>query len=162
MSCGRRLVGTDAPDFNITLEGRLSSAAFAPSTTSARPWAWRQKRFQIGKATDLVLAFLLSKKAFYDRSNVPCRFIGHTMAGRHAAAARLAGGARFSLASPAGALFGLLPGSRGAEVEMLSADFLKTAQLLRTRYPELEVVLPLVNAKRREQLSASRPRLRRI
>ncbi|MNT44865.1 Lipid-A-disaccharide synthase [compost metagenome] len=34
---------------------------------------------------------------------------------------------------------------------MLSADFLKTAQLLRTRYPDLELVVPLVNAKRREQ-----------
>lgn len=45
----------------------------------------------------------------------------------------------------------LLPGSRGAEVEMLSADFLKTAQLLRTTYPDLQVVVPLVNAKRREQ-----------
>ncbi|VTP66239.1 Lipid-A-disaccharide synthase [Serratia rubidaea] len=45
----------------------------------------------------------------------------------------------------------LLPGSRGAEVEILSADFLQTAQLLRTRYPDLEVVVPLVNAKRREQ-----------
>ena len=42
-------------------------------------------------------------------------------------------------------------GSRGAEVEMLSADFLKTAQILRKTYPDLEVVVPLVNAKRREQ-----------
>lgn len=45
----------------------------------------------------------------------------------------------------------MLPGSRGAEVEMLSADFLKTAQRLRTHYPALEIVVPLVNAKRREQ-----------
>lgn len=34
---------------------------------------------------------------------------------------------------------------------MLSADFLKTAQILRKTYPDLEVVVPLVNAKRREQ-----------
>ena len=34
---------------------------------------------------------------------------------------------------------------------MLSADFLKTAQILRDSYPDLEVVVPLVNAKRREQ-----------
>ncbi len=34
---------------------------------------------------------------------------------------------------------------------MLSADFLKTAQLLRATYPDLQVVVPLVNAKRREQ-----------
>ncbi len=34
---------------------------------------------------------------------------------------------------------------------MLSADLLKTAQILRDTYPDLEVVVPLVNAKRREQ-----------
>jgi lipid-A-disaccharide synthase len=34
---------------------------------------------------------------------------------------------------------------------MLSGDFLKTAQLLRTHFPGLEVVVPMVNTKRREQ-----------
>lgn len=45
----------------------------------------------------------------------------------------------------------LLPGSRHAEVEMLSADFIKTAQLLKQQIPMLHIVVPLVNAKRRIQ-----------
>lgn len=146
-------VGIDAPDFNITLEGRLKRAGIRTiHYVSPSVWAWRQKRvFKIGRNTDLVLAFLPFEKAFYDRFEVPCRFIGHTMADAMPLQPdKLAARRELGIAADALCL-ALLPGSRNAEVEMLSADFLKTAQRLRLRYPALEIVVPLVNASRRAQ-----------
>jgi lipid-A-disaccharide synthase len=146
-------VGIDAPDFNIRLEGRLKRNNIRTiHYVSPSVWAWRQKRvFKIGRNTDLVLAFLPFEKAFYDRFNVPCRFIGHTMADAMPLQPDKAAARRELGIADEAICLALLPGSRHAEVEMLSADFLRAAQLLRVRYPSLEIVVPLVNAKRRVQ-----------
>lgn len=149
-------IGIDAPDFNIPLEGKLKRQGITTiHYVSPSVWAWRQNRIvKIGRNTNLVLAFLPFEKAFYDRHQVPCRFIGHTMADAIALQPDKQR-ARQQLAIAEHALcLALLPGSRHAEVAMLSADFLRAAQLLSQQFPELQIIVPCSNAKRQQQFTA--------
>ena len=154
-------IGIDAPEFNLYVEDKLKAQGIKTvHYVSPSVWAWRQKRiYKIARATDLVLAFLPFEKAFYDRFNVPCRFVGHTMADsiplkpdRHEACNVLN-------IDEKQRYMAILVGSRSAEVELLSEPFLQTALRLKEKFPDLKFLVPLINQKRRQQFEQFKARL---
>lgn len=154
-------IGIDAPDFNLTVELKLKKQGIKTiHYVSPSVWAWKSWRIhKIAKATNLVLAFLPFEKAFYDKHNVPCIFVGHTLADKlPLIREKLEARSRLKLDDKQ-KIMAILPGSRKAEVEKLGPIFLQTAQKIHEKHSDYSFIVPLVNECRKQQFQAQLKKL---
>jgi len=147
-------IGVDAPDFNLPLAAKLHAEGI-PTVHYVSPsiWAWREKRVKkIQGKIDLMLTLFPFEVDFYKKHQVAAQFVGHPLADElqfNASAQEARQQLGLDLAKP---VLGVLPGSRTKEVQALGAVFLQTAQVLKAKYPDLQLVIPTVRADLKAQL----------
>jgi len=150
-------IGIDAPEFNLGLEETLKNGGILTAHfVSPSVWAWRQKRIiKIKRAVDLMMTLFPFEEAIYRQHQIRVAHVGHPLADelplqidREAARKRL------NLPADVKVL-AVLPGSRGSELQHLSAPFIAAMNVLQQRDPALHFAVPCANAKRRAQFEHS-------
>jgi lipid-A-disaccharide synthase len=148
-------IGIDAPDFNLPVELALKQAGIKTvHYVSPSVWAWRHKRiFKIANATDLVLSLLPFEKAFYDKYQVPCTFVGHTMADTMPLDVNKAEQKLVLGLDPNTPVMAVMPGSRSNEIKLLAPDFLLAAAKLQQQQPQLQLITNMVTEQKAAQFA---------
>lgn len=145
------LITIDSPDFCLRVARRVRAAApdipiihyVAPSV-----WAWRPGRAaKMARSVDHVLALLPFEPPYLQAAGMTCDFVGHPVATLPRAQADEIAALRAELGIRADQrMLLVLPGSRRGEVSRLGPIFADVIGRLRTRDPDLAVVVPAAGA----------------
>jgi len=151
------LICVDYKEFNFKL------ATFAKQHgikvlfyVSPQVWAWRPGRVvKYGKVIDMMAVIFPFEVPFYQRENVPVRYVGHPSVDKvrpkYTKADALA---EFNL-NPNAPIIGILPGSRSDEINRMLPIMLRAAEKIQQSQPNAQFVLPQADSVSDELLQAS-------
>ncbi|MCP3674231.1 MAG: lipid-A-disaccharide synthase [Gammaproteobacteria bacterium] len=146
-------IGIDAPEFNLDLELKLKQAGIKTvHYVSPSVWAWREKRIiKIKSAVDYMLTLFPFEKNIYQQHQIPVSCVGHPLAEMLVLKPETQKFREELGLDIDNKVLAMLPGSRGSEIKFLGPLFIDAAVRLKAEFPNLQIVVPLVNKKRYEQ-----------
>ncbi|MEC6739437.1 lipid-A-disaccharide synthase [Acinetobacter baumannii] len=149
-------IGIDAPDFNLRLSKSIKEKNLPIKTVqyvSPSVWAWRQGRVHgIKQSIDLVLCLFPFEKVFYEQYEVPAAFVGHPLAKQLPLENPIQIAKQELGVDENQKHIALLPGSRKGEVERLLPMLLGAANILHTKYPDIQFLIAAINDARKQQI----------
>lgn len=149
-------IGIDAPDFNLRLSKSIKEKNLPIKTVqyvSPSVWAWRQGRVHgIKQSIDLVLCLFPFEKVFYEQYEVPAAFVSHPLAKQLPLENPIQIAKQELGVDENQKHIALLPGSRKGEVERLLPMLLGAANILHTKYPDIQFLIPAINDARKQQI----------
>ncbi len=149
-------IGIDAPDFNLRLSKSIKEKNLPIKTVqyvSPSVWAWRQGRVHgIKQSIDLVLCLFPFEKVFYEQYEVPAAFVGHPLAKQLSVENPIQIAKQQLGLNENQKHIALLPGSRKGEVERLLPMLLGAANILHTKHPDIQFLIPAINDARKQQI----------
>jgi len=141
------LVLTDYPDFNLRLAKTAKECGVKVLFyISPQVWAWREKRvYKIKKIVDMMAVVFPFEETFYQKYNVPVRFVGHPLVDEiHVSADEPTLRKEFLLDNEK-PVIGLFPGSRHSEIKRLLPIIVESAILLSQLHPNAQFVIPVAS-----------------
>ena len=141
------LILIDYPDFNIHLAS-LAKRWNVPVLYYISPqvWAWRRGRVnKLAKRVDRMAVILPFEEDFYRDRGVDVTYVGHPLLDAipdNLKKEEVIGEMGLQNGSP---VLGLLPGSRQEEIKNVLPSMIKACEILSSRYPNLECVLPIAS-----------------
>ncbi len=156
------LILIDYPEFNLYM-ARIARRLQIPVLYYISPqvWAWRRGRVKkIAKRVDRMAVILPFEEQFYRKRGVDVDYVGHPLldafkpATRNPQQSPEVGGRRSEVRSqkskrqnPVSSIqnpvVGLVPGSRREEIRNMLPIMIRSAEILKIRYPDIRCLLPL-------------------
>jgi lipid-A-disaccharide synthase len=149
------VITIDSPDFCFRVIKKLPQIFFAKKIHLIAPsvWAYRPGRAEkISKLYDLLLAILPFEPPYFEKHGLKTVFIGNPVIENapdfsKKSEINLAFRAKYDIAAN-DLVISVTPGSRVAEVKQIFPEFIKALNSLSPKFPNLKVVIPLVDKTR--------------